>query len=129
MGGVVEGAFYNRKGEVTQHWKDLQGWMEISRKERDKQDVEKQMFPPCNVEWTQAEGSRFWCTNMSGGVTRGWVGVPRQLNYPASQPRCVCVRDRGPPSTDQRTGSDDVGTWRVLILRSIRVVIIWLGSA
>ena len=40
-------------------------------------DVEKQMFPPCNVEWSQAEGSRLWCTKKSGGITRDWVGVPR----------------------------------------------------
>jgi len=98
--GLVEGAFYDNNGEVTQHWKDLQGWMETAREERDKQDVEKQMFPPCNVEWTQAEGSRFWCTKKSGGVTRDWVGVPRQLYYPAREPRCACVRDKGPPSTD-----------------------------
>eukprot|EP00092_Neocalanus_flemingeri_P000724 GFUD01000768.1.p1 GENE.GFUD01000768.1~~GFUD01000768.1.p1 ORF type:complete len:343 (-),score=140.41 GFUD01000768.1:115-1143(-) len=98
--GLVEGAFYESNGEVTQHWKDLQGWMEEARVERDKQDVEKQMFPPCNVEWTQAEGSRYWCTKKSGGVARDWVGVPRQLYYPARQPRCACVRDKGPPSTD-----------------------------
>jgi len=104
--GLLEGAFYNSAGEVTQHWKDLQGWMEEARVERDKQDVEKQMFPPCNVEWTQADGSRYWCTARSGGVTRSWVGVPRQLYYPARQPRCACVRDRGPPSTDPGARSD-----------------------
>ena len=101
-----EGAFYDNNGEVTQHWKDLQGWMDIAREERDKQDVEKQMFPPCNVEWTQADGSRYWCTARSGGVTRNWVGVPRQLYYPARQPRCACVRDTGPPSTDPAASSN-----------------------
>ena len=104
--GVVEGAFYDKAGEVTQHWKDVQVWMEIAREERDKQDVEKQMFPPCNVEWTQADGSRYWCTAKSGGVSRDWVGVPRQLYYPARQPRCACVRDRGPPSTDPGARTD-----------------------
>jgi len=98
--GLLDGAFYNKDGEVTQHLKDLQGWMEEAKIERDKQDVEKQMFPPCNVEWTQADGSRYWCTARSGGVTRNWVGVPRQLYYPARQPRCACVRNTGPPSTD-----------------------------
>jgi len=104
--GLVEGAFYDMNGEVTQHWKDLQGWIEVAREERDKQDVEKQMFPPCNVEWTKAEGSRYWCTTKSGGVTRGWVGVPRQLYYPARQPRCACVRNSGPPSTDPGAKTD-----------------------
>jgi len=104
--GLLEGAFYDSKGDVTQHWKDLQGWIEVAREERDKQDVEKQMFPPCNVEWTQAEGSRYWCTPRSGGVTREWTGVPRQLFYPAREPRCACVRNRGPPSTDPGAKSD-----------------------
>ena len=51
--------------------------MEQAHKDKDKNDVEKQMFPPCNVEWSQAEGSRLWCTKKSGGITRDWVGVPR----------------------------------------------------
>ena len=56
--------------------------MSEAKEARDKSDVEKQMFPPCNAEWTQADGSRFWCTKKSGGVTRSWVGVPRRLFYP-----------------------------------------------
>eukprot|EP00092_Neocalanus_flemingeri_P012192 GFUD01013146.1.p1 GENE.GFUD01013146.1~~GFUD01013146.1.p1 ORF type:complete len:295 (+),score=100.93 GFUD01013146.1:112-996(+) len=104
--GVVEGAFYNKKAEVTQHWKDLQSWIEEAKDERGKHDMEKQMFPPCNVEWTRAEGSRFWCTARSGGVGRDWVGVPRQLFYQARQPRCACVRDRGPPYTNPGAVSD-----------------------
>ena len=92
--GVLDGLFYDGRGEVTQHWRDLQvstmmlsseketslysqGWIEQAHKDKDKNDVEKQMFPPCNVEWTQAEGSRLWCTKKSGGITRDWVGVPR----------------------------------------------------
>jgi len=104
--GLLEGAFYDEHGEVTQHWKELQDWINIAKEERDKQDVEKQMFPPCNVEWTQKDGSRYWCTKKSGGVNRDWAGVPRQLFYPARQPRCACVRDRGPPSTDPGAKTD-----------------------
>lgn len=100
MVGVLDGMFYDGRGEVTQHWRDLQGWIEEAHKDKDKNDVEKQMFPPCNVEWTQAEGSRLWCTKRSGGITRDWVGVPRKLFYPGQQPRCACVRDTGAPSTD-----------------------------
>ena len=61
-----------------------QGWIEQAHKDKDQQDVEKQMFPPCNVEWSQAEGSRLWCTNKSGGISRDWVGRPRSgLQAPA----------------------------------------------
>jgi len=98
--GVLEGHFYSASGEPTARWTELQGWISEAKEARDKSDVEKQMFPPCNAEWTQADGSRFWCTKKSGGVTRSWVGVPRRLFYPGREPRCACVRDTGAPSTD-----------------------------
>jgi len=98
--GVLNGLFYDSNGDVTQHWKDLQTWMAKAREDRDKDDVEKKMFPPCNVEWNKDEGSRFWCTVKSGGIHRDWRGVPRKLFYPGQQPRCACIRESGPPSTD-----------------------------
>jgi len=104
--GLLAGAFYDGRGEVTAHWRELRAWTEAAHRDRDKHDVEKQMFPPCNVEWSQATGSRFWCTTKSGGVTRDWVGVPRKLFYPGQQPRCACTRDRGPPSTDPGAETD-----------------------
>jgi len=104
--GLVSGNFYTPAGLPTPAWHALQASIEEARQDRDKHDVEKNMFPPCNVEWTQAKGSRFWCTNKSGGVARSWVGVPRQLFYPGRQPRCACVRDRGPPSVDPSAPSD-----------------------
>ena len=104
--GVLAGRYYDQAGQVTQHWRDLQDWLAEAERDRDQNDVEKKMFPPCNVEWNQAEGSRFWCTTRSGGVQRDWAGVPRQLFYPGRQPRCACVRSRGPPSTDPGASSD-----------------------
>ena len=32
-----------------------------------------------------------WCTLKSGGVTRDWVGVPRQLATAGGKSRCACV--------------------------------------
>jgi predicted heme/steroid binding protein len=107
--GLVEGAFYTAAGQPTAHWTALQGWIAAAQEEREEKDVEKQMFPPCNAEWTQAEGSRFWCTQRSGGVARSWVGVPRQLFYPGREPRCACARDSGPPSTDPSDRRTDRG--------------------
>lgn len=34
----------------------------------------------------------------SGGVDRNWVGVPRELHKKGKDPRCVCVKNTGPPS-------------------------------
>lgn len=98
--GLLEGAYYTAGGLPTARWREVQGWTAEAREESQEQDVEKQMFPPCNVEWKQASGSRFWCTTKSGGVAREWPGVPRQLFYPGRETRCACVRTRGAPSTD-----------------------------
>ena len=57
-------------------------------------------------QWSQSDGSRYWCTKKSGGVDRDWVGVPRKLYYPGREPRCACVRTRGPPSTDPGAATD-----------------------
>lgn len=43
--------------------------------------------------------SHCFCSVLSGGVSRDWVGVPRKLYRPgAKEPHCVCVRTTGPPS-------------------------------
>jgi len=103
--GVVQGRYYTDQGDVTEQWKDLQKSISAAINDKDKQDVEKTVFPPCNVEWAKDKGSRFWCTNKSGGVARKWVGVPRKLFYPGREERCACVRNTGSPSTDPGASS------------------------
>ena len=103
---LLLGRFYTETGGPTREWHQLQGWIQAARDDKDRVDVEKQMFPPCNVEWSAELGTRFWCTNKSGGVERRWVGVPRQLFYPGREARCACVKNRGPPTTDPGAGSD-----------------------
>jgi len=98
--GILEGNFYDSKGEVTQAWKVLQGNIATALKDKDKKDVEKKIFPPCNLEWSKEKGTRFWCTKKSGGIKRNWVGVPRRLFYPGREERCACIRSDGPPSVD-----------------------------
>ena len=48
--GVLAGRYFSTAGRTTQYWRDLQGWLAAAQQERDKSDVEKNMFPPCNVE-------------------------------------------------------------------------------
>ncbi|GFS38714.1 hypothetical protein TNIN_245691 [Trichonephila inaurata madagascariensis] len=43
--------------------------------------------------------TEFIC-NEVGGVDRDWVGVPREFHIQGQDPRCVCVKNYGPPSTD-----------------------------
>ena len=48
--GVLAGRYYTTAGQTTQYWRELQGWLVAAQQEREKNDVEKNMFPPCNVE-------------------------------------------------------------------------------
>jgi hypothetical protein len=66
-----------------------QGWIRAAREEKDKQDMEKQVFPPCNVEWSQEKGSRslppfhnvFMCKIYFSGVQ-----ISVQKPYPPPSP-------------------------------------------
>ncbi|XP_037664492.1 neuferricin isoform X1 [Choloepus didactylus] len=97
--GKVIGRFYGDDGLPTPELAQAEA-MIIKGLEAKKQEMkEKQKFPPCNAEWSSTRGSRFWCSQKSGGVSRDWIGVPRKLYKPgAKEPHCVCVRTSGPPS-------------------------------
>lgn len=97
--GRVTGRFYGEDGLPTPELTQAEA-MITKGLEANKQELkEKQKFPPCNAEWSSTRGSRFWCSQRSGGVSRDWIGVPRKLFKPgAKEPHCVCVRTTGPPS-------------------------------
>ncbi|XP_053426311.1 neuferricin isoform X2 [Nycticebus coucang] len=97
--GRVRGRFYREDGLPTPELMRVEA-MITEALEANKQELKvKQKFPPCNAEWSSTRGSRFWCSQESGGVSRDWIGVPRKLYKPgAKEPHCVCVRTTGPPS-------------------------------
>nr|KAF6455565.1 cytochrome b5 domain containing 2 [Rousettus aegyptiacus] len=97
--GRVIGRFYGEDGLPTPELTQVEA-MITKGLEANKQELkEKQKFPPCNAEWSSTRGSRFWCSQKSGGVSRDWIGVPRKLyKAGAKEPHCVCVRTTGPPS-------------------------------
>ncbi|KAI5280756.1 Neuferricin [Manis pentadactyla] len=97
--GRVIGRFYREDGLPTPELMQVEAVI-AEDLEASKQDLkEKQKFPPCNAEWSSTKGSRFWCSQKSGGVSRDWIGVPRKLYKPgAKEPHCVCVRTAGSPS-------------------------------
>ncbi|XP_004477044.1 neuferricin isoform X2 [Dasypus novemcinctus] len=97
--GMVTGRFYGEDGLPTPEVAQVEAKI-LKALEANKQEMqEKRKFPPCNAEWSSTRGSRFWCSQKSGGVSRDWIGVPRKLYKPgAKEPRCVCVRTSGPPS-------------------------------
>ncbi|KAM5274293.1 neuferricin [Ctenodactylus gundi] len=103
--GRVIGRYYGEDGLPTPELTQVEAMVAKGLEANKQAQQEKQKFPPCNTEWSATKGSRFWCSQKSGGVSRDWIGVPRKLYKPGDkEPHCVCVRTTGPPS-DQATDS------------------------
>lgn len=99
--GVVEGMFYNKQGEELPMMHVYKNKLKAGYREKDLLESDRQLFPPCNSEWSQGSGGRFWCSTMSGGIKRNWEGLPRMYYKTGSdKPRCACIRTTGPPSAD-----------------------------
>lgn len=91
--GKLIGHYYDEKGKPTKNHARFQELLEqhkanaLVRQEWDKR------FPGCNSKWDQNEGSEVWCSDQSGGITRGWGGVPRLYVGPDYPKRCGCVEE------------------------------------
>jgi hypothetical protein len=95
---------------LSRYGKEVKKLMKAAELSKDNEDLEKLKYPPCNVEWDAERGTRVWCTEKSGGISRDWVGVPRQLYLPGSQDyRCACVKiaNEVSASLKQYDGCDD----------------------
>ncbi|XP_048412869.1 neuferricin isoform X2 [Stegostoma tigrinum] len=105
--GKLVGTYYNHNGEPTQVLSDVELAVTQGRKLKAESELENNLFPPCNSEWSSAKGGRVWCSPHSGGVEREWAGVPRKLYRPGSKShRCVCVRTTGPPSNQPNSAQN-----------------------
>ena len=105
--GLLVGRYFGEDGRGTEHHRRLLQWTGEAHQQRRRADGEKQVFPPCNSEWSEARGGRVSCSRRSGGVARDWVGVPRQyFTGGGGKKRCACVRDRGAPSHGPDEGAD-----------------------
>ncbi|KAL0842297.1 hypothetical protein ABMA28_014431 [Loxostege sticticalis] len=90
--GYLIGRYFNLEGKPTEYNRQFSERIENCKVQKEIEQKEKSKYPPCNISWSADEGSRVWCTTSSGGITRSWTGVPRQLYSPgAEKPRCVCV--------------------------------------
>ncbi|XP_038215706.1 neuferricin [Zerene cesonia] len=91
--GVLQGRYYNSDGTETQYMAEIRNKLKNCKEEKENAKQQDQLYPPCNVAWSETEGTRVWCSKSSGGIKRNWVGVPRQLYEPGGdKPKCVCVQ-------------------------------------
>ncbi|XP_006641041.2 neuferricin [Lepisosteus oculatus] len=109
--GRLVGRFYSEVGEPTAALQQAQVTLAQGLELKAQAEEESQQFPSCNSEWRADRGGRVWCSTQSGGVLRGWAGVPRKLFKPgSSSSRCVCVqvRDLASPRLQEYEGCPPV---------------------
>lgn len=93
--GKLIGRYYNSIGQPTPYNRKIRKLIKEAKNYKEELYNEKLLYPPCNSEWSKELGSRVWCSTMSGGIQRDWVGVPRQLYEPGSKSfRCACIHER-----------------------------------
>lgn len=123
--GRLVGAYYDQSGCPTDRIAYLETMYKKFDEKEDADNDEEKLFPPCNSEWNGDDNTqltRFWCSTLSGGIERNWIGVPRQLYILETKSnRCACVRPEGPPSMsaieyadeeDEEGGQDQVSAKR-----------------
>ncbi|XP_043273279.1 neuferricin [Venturia canescens] len=91
--GKLIGRYYDKNGNPTTEYETFEARVKLAEDEQNKEEEKMKMFPPCNVEWKVDVGTRVWCTQQSGGISREWAGVPRKYFEGVDQgkQRCACV--------------------------------------
>eukprot|EP01083_Nonionella_stella_P016500 46062_1 len=93
--GKLIGLYYGEDGKATEYRKKveeliLKGYLAKKQTE----DMSKK-YPRCNSQSGSRVRNRVWCSDMSGGIERGWSGVPRKFMDPTlggkGRTRCACV--------------------------------------
>ncbi|XP_012549422.1 neuferricin homolog [Bombyx mori] len=90
--GLLKGRYYDSQGRETPYLENFNRKIEQCNEEKEIAKKKNQEYPPCNIAWSEEEGTKVWCTKNSGGIARSWIGVPRQMYSPGEDtPSCVCV--------------------------------------
>ncbi|TRY99309.1 hypothetical protein DNTS_003997 [Danionella cerebrum] len=101
--GKLIGHFYTENGEPTEALRNLEAFLSEGLRKKAQAQSEMQLYPSCNTEWSEASGGRVWCSSMSGGIQRDWIGVPRMLFSPGSgHTRCVCIHLTDPVHSENQ---------------------------
>lgn len=56
------GRYYDEDGKPTKELMSVQEIIAQNQKNKWVQDQEKDIFPPCNSEWSKEKGSKVWCS-------------------------------------------------------------------
>ena len=90
-----KGLYYDEDGNPTDERRKVEEIiLKAYLEQKEKQDM-SQKYPRCNSQSGTKVRNRVWCSDMSGGVSRDWTGVPRKFLDPTlgkkGRTRCACV--------------------------------------
>ncbi|XP_062141410.1 neuferricin homolog [Drosophila sulfurigaster albostrigata] len=91
--GKLIGRFYDKNGKKTTYHQKYLALLDQAERAKAEIDELRNKYPGCNIEWSEAKGTRVWCTPTSGdGKPREWSGFPRKLyNRDNKNFHCACV--------------------------------------
>ncbi|CAI6350033.1 unnamed protein product [Macrosiphum euphorbiae] len=95
--GKLIGRYYDSSGKETDYCKLVFEKIKSSKMAKVAKNEEMAKYPSCNIEYVQEnQKSKVWCTKLSGGIQRNWIGVPRKLQSLDENGklsiRCACVQ-------------------------------------
>lgn len=67
ISGLLTGRFYSETGEPTDTLLQTEASLAKGQRIKAQSEAEKLHFPPCNSQWSAADGGRVWCTNKRYG--------------------------------------------------------------
>ncbi|CAG9831907.1 unnamed protein product [Diabrotica balteata] len=92
--GKVIGKYYKEDGKLTSYGSQVKKLIRAAELDKENEMEDMKKFPPCNIEWDAEKGTKLWCSNKSGGISRDWVGLPRQYYEVNSKSyRCACIKE------------------------------------
>lgn len=90
--GRLAGKMYDQNGRTTDYYNKVMDEVDVAISEKRREEWLREQYPPCNIEWKEATGTRVWCSKQSGGIDRAWPGLPRKyFEVGKSDYRCACV--------------------------------------
>lgn len=60
--GLLKGRYYDSQGRETPYLENFNRKIEQCNEEKEIAKKKNQEYPPCNIAWSEEEGTKVWCT-------------------------------------------------------------------
>lgn len=60
--GLLVGRYYDKNGAETSYMVEFKKRIKQCKIEKEKAKKQDQIYPPCNMAWSEEDGTRVWCT-------------------------------------------------------------------